>query len=131
MRRYGFWLAVALIATPAMAGPYLFELLQIKTYHASWNALLKGEKNVPAWIVAFGKNGDGVAGESTDIKVDGQDYVYATVCKPHDCGDNQLGVIFAAQGDGAWALLKDGDGERFFGKPDKAMSDALESQAGQ
>ena len=134
MRRTTLILAAALVATPAMAGPYLFDLLQIKSYRASWSALFKGEKNVPGWITTFGKTGDGVATPSQDVQVENQDYVVASVCKPHDCGDNMLYVAFASLGGSAFGLLEESTGgsstrARFFGHPDQDMQDALTSAA--
>jgi len=32
-------------------------------------------------------------------------YTLAWVCKTHDCGDNQLHVLFSPQGEQAWGLL--------------------------
>jgi hypothetical protein len=115
--------------SPAMAGPYLFDLLEIKIYRAGWDSMLKGQKNLPAWVSTFSKTMDGVATPSEDVDIDGQTYTYATVCKPHECGGNTLYVVFNSEGM-AWGLLEgsaDGDNpkDRYLGKPNKAIADAL------
>ena len=132
MRRILAALMIFSFVTPAFAGPYLFELLEIKGYSKGFNALLAGEKTLPAWVKSFAKTMDGVAGPSEDITVDGALDVYATVCKPHDCYGNTLHVIFANGGEPAWGLLEvpagDGVKTRLLGHPDKAMADALQAK---
>ena len=132
MRRILLALFLVGVVTPAFAGPYLFELLEIKGYSKGFNALLAGEKTLPAWLKTFAKTMDGVANPSEDIQVDGTDYVYATVCKPHDCWGNTLHVVFDNGGEQAWGLLEvpagDSTKTRLLGHPDKAMADALQAK---
>jgi hypothetical protein len=133
-----FWKAIAVVAflvsiSPATAGPYLFDLLEISAYRAGWDAMLKGQKNLPAWVSTFSKTMDGVATPSEDAEIVGQTYTYATVCKPHDCGGNLLYVVFNSEGE-AWGLLEgnaDGDNkkDRYLGKPSEAIADALAAKA--
>lgn len=48
------------------------------------------------------------------------------MCKPRDCEDNQIFVMFSADGNRAWGLLlKDQKIERFFGNPDEEKKIAL------
>ena len=132
MRRILLALLLVAMATPAFAGPYLFELLNIDGYRKGFNAMLAHEKNLPAWVRTFAKTMNGVANPSEDITVDGALDVYATVCKPHDCWGNTLHVIFANGGEQAWGLLEipagNGIKTRLLGKPDKAMADALKAK---
>jgi hypothetical protein len=134
MRRLVLAAGFAAAVTPAFAGPYLFELMEIKAYRAGFTEMLKGEKKLPAWLVDFNKSLNGVSTPSEDLEIDGQSYTYAWVCKPHDCGGNELHIVFDIEGH-AFGLLKgsaDGDTpkDRFFGKPDKAVADALAARAG-
>jgi hypothetical protein len=138
MRRILAGLLLFLLVTPAFAGPYLFELLEIKGYSKGFNALLAGEKTLPAWVKTFAKSMDGVAAPSADIQVDGTDYVYATVCKPHDCWGKTLHVVFANGGEQAWGLLEEPGANdsapfktRLLGHPDKAMAAALQAKVQQ
>ncbi len=106
--------------------PYLFDLLKQKPYHAAWEAMLKGEKKVDPWIVTFGRTFDGVTDRVKPLVVDGQSATLGWVCKPHDCGGNQLYVLFAPGATAAWAMLvKDSGGPRWFGKPGDAVKAAL------
>ncbi len=136
MRRILTALLMISFVTPAFAGPYLFELLEIKGYRKGFNAMLAGEKNLPAWVKTFAKTMDGVANPSQDIQVGGADYVFASVCKPHDCWGNTLYVVFANGGEEAWGLLEQPGATdsapfktRLLGHPDKAMADALQGKA--
>ncbi len=107
MRRILAALLFVSFVTPAFAGPYLFELLEIKGYRKGFDTLIAHEKNLPAWLKTFAKTMDGVANPSEDITVDGALDVYASVCKPHDCWGNTLHVIFANGGDPAWGMLEE------------------------
>ncbi len=133
MRRILATLLLISFVTPAFAGPYLFELLEIQGYRKGFNALIAHEKNLPAWVKSFAKTMDGVSTPSEDIQVNGGDYVLASVCKPHDCWGNMLYVVFANGGEPAWGLLEVPAGDSFktrlLGRPDKAMADALQAKA--
>ncbi len=136
MQRLLAVLLAVCLTTPAFAGPYLFELLQIKGYSKGFNTLLAHEKALPAWVTTFAKTMNGVASPSEDLNVAGADYVYATVCKPHDCGGNMLYVVFSFGGAPAYGLLQETglDGRtktRLLGQPDKAIEQALEAKAAQ
>ncbi len=133
MRRMLTVLLLVAFATPAFAGPYLFELLEIQGYRKGFDALLAREKNLPAWVKDFARTMNGVATPSQDIRVDGRDYVLAGVCKPHDCWGNTLYVVFANGGEQAWGLIEVPAGNSFksrlLGRPDRAMADALRAKA--
>ena len=53
------------------------------------------------------------------------------MCKPHDCADNQLSVVFNADGTKSWGLLatRSADGEAFnkqlLGNPDSVVEGLL------
>jgi len=124
------------IASGAIAGsaaaeePYLYDLLKQPAFHAAWDAMLKGEKNRPAWIVTFGRTYDGVTDRVKTVLVNGDPDHLGWVCKPHDCGDNQLYVLFSPQGRQAWAELVTANAPpRWFGKPDEQVKTALEAAA--
>jgi Inhibitor of vertebrate lysozyme (Ivy) len=61
------------------------------------------------------------------LTVEGKSDTLGWVCKPHDCGGNQLFVLFAPVGAQAWAMLvsDDGGNPRWFGKPSDAIKAAL------
>src|SRR5215467_15921489 len=87
-----------LCSAPALAaqggeGPYLFELLKKPSYLAAWKGMLAGE-SVPGWVSHYAKTFDGLATPSKSVAVGSETYTLAWVCKAHDCGDNQLNVLF-------------------------------------
>ena len=111
--------------------PYLFDLLKEKPYHAAWDAMFKGEKKVDPWIVAFGKTYDGVTDKIKTLIVGGQSDTFGWVCKPHDCGSNQLYVLFAPTAGAAWGMLVTDKGTRWFGSPNDTVKAALTKAAKQ
>ncbi len=127
-------LAVLLLAAPAAYagddGPYLFDLLKQPAYLAAWKAMLKGEQ-VPAWVASYTKTFDGPSSPSKTVTVGGQAYTLGWVCKAHDCGDNQLHVLFAPQGKQAWGLLVTGSNQKWLGKPDASIQAAITSNMDQ
>lgn len=98
-------LAVLLLAAPAANAldkdPYLFDMLKEPTYLAAWKAMLKGEQ-VPSWVANYAKTFDGPSTPSKTVTIGSQAYLLGYVCKAHDCGDNQLHVLFAPAGKQAW-----------------------------
>ena len=127
-------LAVLIFAAPAAYAldkdPYLFDMLKEPAYLAAWKAMLKGEQ-VPAWVASYAKTFDGPSNPSKTVNLGGKDYLLAFVCKAHDCGDNQLYVLFAPQGKQAWGLLVAGSNQKWLGKPDAPIQAAITSNMNQ
>jgi hypothetical protein len=111
--------------------PYLYDLLKQKPYHAAWDAMLKGEKKVDRWILTFGKTYDGVTDKVKTVAVDGQNDALGWVCKPHDCGGNQLYVLFAPDAKEAWGMLVTDKATRWLGAPSDSVKAALTNAAKQ
>jgi len=104
----------------------LYDLLKRSVFLKSWLALFSSEKDVPSWLAEYGKTKDGVVSPGGKITFGSQRYVVATVCKAHDCGNNQFYVLFAEDGKRAWGLLLlDEQRERFFNQPDTEKQKAL------
>ena len=101
--------------------PYLHDLLKTDTYLAAWNGMLASE-TVPSWV----KTLKGPATPATAVSVGGQAYTLAWLCKAHDCGDNQLYVLFSPDASKAWGLLiVAGDQRNWLGKPDAVIQAAI------
>jgi len=111
----------------AFAEPSLYDLLNDPAYAKSWSALFAGEENVDPWLAAYARTKDGPASPGTTIAMGGTPgYQVNTVCKTHDCGNNEFFALFAPKGTKAWGLLvKDGKTERFFGNPREEQKKAL------
>jgi len=91
-----------LCGVPALAaqggeGPYLFDLLKKPTYLAASTGMLGGE-SVLDWVSYYAKTFDGPVTPSKSLAVGSETYTLAWVCKAHDCGDNQLNVLFSPGG---------------------------------
>jgi hypothetical protein len=126
----------ALIATGgsafARAGAYLYDLVKTEPYRSAWTKMLAKERDVPSWIKDFSVTGQGVNTPAHMVPVGVRAFTMATLCKPHDCGDNMLYVMFAPDGSAAYAkLVEAGKPPRFFGKPDAAVQAAMTGAEGQ
>jgi Inhibitor of vertebrate lysozyme (Ivy) len=106
---------------------FLFDALHGKTpYHASWEKLMKFVQPTPDWLAQFNRNFDGVAGQMTNLTIDGKPYEMSFVCKPTDCIGHKFVVLFDANGSHAYGALggKDND-PAFFGSPTEAEQAAM------
>lgn len=114
--------------SPAQTAPYLFDLLKRPAFRNSFDALFANERNVAEWIIVFQKTGNGVCGPSKRVQAGGAVYLAADVCKPRDCGDNHLQVLFSENGSRATALLRSPQGQRWFGTPGPQERALLQQQ---
>jgi hypothetical protein len=114
-----------LTATAHGESPYLFDLLKQKSYLAAWNNMLAGEKNLDKWITRYSKDFDGPATPSVRITIDGQVYLFTTVCEKHNCG-NKVYILFAPEGKQAWGLWDmNGEKLRWLGNPSEPLRQAI------
>jgi len=122
--------AAASAARVVSSDKYLFDLLAKPTYRKAWNTLFLGEEDVDDWLAQYSKTKNGPAGVGKMVAVGDAQYQVNTVCKTHECGDNQFYVLFSPNGDRAWGLLLiDRERERFFGNPDEEKKNALRTSA--
>jgi hypothetical protein len=105
-------------------GPGLADLLKQPANRAAWYAMLAGE-TPPQWVDDYGKTLDGPPTPSIAVEANGETYTLAFTCKPNECGDNQLFVLFSPSGAKAWGLLQIGKEKKWFGAPDKTVQDAI------
>ena len=122
--------SVALILFAGAAGAveqtFLFDVLRLKPYRASWEKLMKSVEPTPDWLMQFNKNFDGESGEMIAITIDEKPYLLSFVCKPTDCAGHKFEVLFDAAGDHAYGALGDKDTPpAFFGAPGAALQEAL------
>jgi len=114
-------------AGPALAkddGPYLFDLMKQPHYLMAWKGMLVGE-TVPPWVKTFTTSLNGTSAPSTTVSVGGELYLLGWVCKPHDCGGNELYALFAPGARQAWGLLISGGKRSWLGRPDPAIQAAI------
>jgi len=116
-----------LVAAVSFAGEqYLCDLLKIKSYRAAWNAMLAAQKGLDNWVVSYSSDCDGPSTPVEAVSIEGRKHQLAWFCKTHDCGGNQIYVIFAPDGSRAWALLIT-EKQRWLGNPSPAIRKALKS----
>jgi hypothetical protein len=104
--------------------PVLFEQLEKPDYKATYLTLFAGTASTPAWV----KEG-GTASPGRVVTIGGAEYELYSHCKPHDCGDNMMYVLFSRDRKQAWALAMESGKPRTFGNPDAAMTAFLKAQA--
>ena len=107
-------------------GQHLSELLKQRTYLSAWKAMLSGE-SIPGWVASYAKTFDGPSAPAEYVPVGETTYTLSWVCKTHDCGYNQLYVLFSPYGKRAWGLLLTGEDKRkkWLGRPDVAIEAAI------
>jgi hypothetical protein len=117
-----FALCVLALGVPrpsrAQEGVYLNELLKTEPYRSAWNKMLVGEQGLPNWINDFALTGAGVNTPAHKVPVGYRAFSLATLCKPGDCGDNMLYVLFSPDGSASYAeLVEAGRKPRLLGRP--------------
>jgi hypothetical protein len=129
MRTVLIALLLAGSSVPAFAadppkGPSLGELMKQPANRAAWLAMFAGA-TPPQWVEDYAKSLDGPPTPSIAVEANGESYTLAFTCKPNECGENQLFVLFSPSGAKAWALLLIGNEKKWFGAPDKNVQDAI------
>ena len=112
-----------LIATGASAEQYLPEIASKAPYKKAYAEML----SFPSWV----SKAQGAASPVERVSVEGKSFTVGYMCKPHDCADNQLSVVFSADGTKSWGLLatRSEDGKAFnkqlLGNPDSVIEGLL------
>jgi hypothetical protein len=131
MRRpiLAFALVLAACAGAAAADSYLADAVRKPAYAAALKSLLAGAPRLPAWTQEVVRpRGNYVGTPATVATVEGTRYELYHACKAHDCGDNQLEVMFAPSGARAWgAVIVDGGPIAYLGSPSPARQAALKA----
>ncbi|WP_097304047.1 Ivy family c-type lysozyme inhibitor [Pseudomonas chlororaphis] len=116
-------LPLSLMASAASAEQYLFEIADKAPYKQAYAEMLA----FPSWV----SEAKGTATPIENVSVDGKSFTMGKMCKPHDCLDNQLFVVFSADGKKSWGLLvtraEDGKAfnKQFLGNPDNVVTTLL------
>ena len=106
-------------------GPTLADLLKLPAYASAWRIMLAPE-TPPSWVSAYGKTLDGPPTPSIPVQLLGETYTLGFTCKPNDCENNQLYVLFAPEGRDAWALLASpATGITWLGEPEAPIQEAI------
>ncbi|MCK0198454.1 inhibitor of vertebrate lysozyme family protein [Ancylobacter sp. 6x-1] len=108
-------------AQDAAAGRYLFDAVKVQPWRGTYAALVRPIAKAEPWVVG----GRGVGFPSRRSIIEGRPQELFGLCKPHDCADNQLVVLFAPDGRRATGAFRTPKGMRFLGQPDEAARRAL------
>ncbi len=98
-------LIAALAAAPASAAqPYPFDLPKMAPMAmAAWRKAVPAAFRRVGWIGDFAGVG---LGPVESHRIGGLEFLVGSVCKPHDCADNQVAFAIAADGSAAYGLLR-------------------------
>jgi len=112
-------------AGEAGKGPVLGQLLKVPKYIYAWQLMVSGE-TPPEWVKEYTATLDGPPVPTIPVPLDGETYTLGFTCKPNDCENNQLYVLFAPEGRDAWAMLATpGAGMTWLGRPSERIQDAI------
>lgn len=115
--------SLLLIASAASAEQYLPEIISKDPYKNAYAKML----SFPSWV----SKAQGTATPVERVSVGGKTFIVGHMCKPHDCANNQLSVVFSEHGHKSWGLLatRSADGETFtkqlLGDPDSSVKELL------
>jgi len=115
---------------PALAadgGPPLVELMIRPNYLTAYKAMI-GVTTVPPWVADFAKTLDGPPVPSADLLAGGTIYTLGFTCKPNECANHHLFVLFTGDGSRAWGLLLEGQEQVWLGDPDDKIKAAILSR---
>jgi hypothetical protein len=120
-------IALLLIAGAATAAEqtFLFDVLRLQPYRASWEKLMKSVEPMPDWLMHFNRNFDGESGQMVGVTIDEKPYQLSFVCKPTECAAHKFEVLFDGGGHAYGALGGKDEPPAFYGAPAPAQQQAL------
>ncbi|MCX2561806.1 Ivy family c-type lysozyme inhibitor [Acetobacter farinalis] len=123
MKKLSFMLLAVCVATPAFAQSTqtTSDLAKTVKYRPAYHAMTQ----LPEWVTKAAA----VSVPTKTLTQDGRTYLIGHLCKPHDCADHQLDVVFSADGKTTWGLLSRRYGKTLYqmplGEPDAETLAAL------
>jgi Inhibitor of vertebrate lysozyme (Ivy) len=127
--RWAIILACTTCAMPAAAADvYLFDVIKKPAYARSLKGLLQSTKDLPFWTPnLLSTRGDYVGTPVDYVTVGGVKYELFNACKPHQCDDSRVEVMFAPNGAQAWAgVYQDGKPIIWLGAPSLSQQAAMQ-----
>lgn len=123
-----------LLSSPGLAqesgettSPTLGQLLNEPAYFNAWRSMF-GSETMPDWTTDYAETLDGPPVPSIPVTVDDQTYSLAFTCKPNECEEHQLFVLFDPAGNEAWGLLATPEtGITWLGRPNGRIRSAIKS----
>ncbi len=120
-------LCAACSGAAAASRTYLTDAIKNPTYLQSLTSLLKDAGKLPSWTrQVLNTSGNYVGTPVAYLTIDGIRYELFYACKPHDCGNNAMELMFAPYGAKVWAaMVEDGKSMTYLGSPSAAQQAAL------
>lgn len=117
----------ACLSAAAANQTYLTDAIKSPSYLRSLTNLLKSAGKLPSWTRQVLKtSGDYVGTPVAYSTIDGIRYELFYACKPHDCADNAMELMFAPRGAKVWAaMVEDGKSVIYLGSPSAAQQAVL------
>jgi hypothetical protein len=106
-------------APPAQIGPP--DLLKDETFRRTYTKALGPLAKEP-WLMEL----DGPAPPVKKVQVDGKEYQLASVCKNHDCADNNMVLLYAAATPSVYAKVYQRGRSTLVGAPPAPVATELE-----
>jgi hypothetical protein len=122
MKRCVTFLGLYLISTLALAAePYPWELIKDRTFRESYHKIL-GEKVHEKWLSTL----SGPSTPAQKVTILGVEYLSLHSCKPHDCGSNNIVIIYSPKPVRIYAKLVEEGAISRLGKPSPEIAAALD-----
>ena len=110
------------VATAAWAAEtYPEDLLKDAKFKKAYLEML-GEKKSVKWLAAL----SGPAEPPKKVTEAGAEYLFFHICKPHDCGEHHIVVLYSASTSRCYAKLSEAGKVAKLGNPNAQISTALD-----
>jgi hypothetical protein len=111
------------VVAPASLGDGMpWTLIGDKRFRAAYRKALGPLAKTAEWLMKL----EGPADKNRIIRIEGIDYVFAESCKIHECGDNTVVFLYAADRNAVYGKLVQASGPRLFGAPPPAIAAELD-----
>jgi hypothetical protein len=122
MKRSITFLSLYFISTLVLAEQYPWELLKEDSkFRKSYHAML-GKKVHEKWLATL----SGPSTPVTKVTVLDVEYLYLHSCKPHDCGENNIVIIYSPKSLRIYGKLVEQGAITKLGKPSKEIGTELD-----
>ncbi|MFE8874544.1 Ivy family c-type lysozyme inhibitor [Acetobacter persici] len=123
MKKLPFMMLAFCLATPAFAQSTQTSADLANTAH--YRHAYQSMTTLPEWVTRAAAT----SSPAETLKQNGKTYLVGHLCKPHDCADNQLDVVFSDKDKATWGLLSRRYGKTLYqmplGEPDADTLAAL------
>jgi hypothetical protein len=100
--------------------PYPWELMKDQQFSKAYHAILGGKAG-EKWLSTL----SGPSTPATKSSILGVEYLVLQSCKPHDCGEHNILIIYSPASHAVYAKLVEEGKATILGKPSAEISSAL------